>query len=67
MCQIRTLNAKVATKIRLGHIDMFNLDIHIISLPVGLLSPDEFAARMQKGRRIIRQQLGEQDQSVQDT
>ena len=57
LTKVHTLNAKVSAKIRLGHIDVLDFDLHVISLTIGLLSPDEFTARVQKRRRIIRHEL----------
>lgn len=52
----QTLDSKVATEIRLGHINMFNLDIDIVDLTVWLLSSSELAAWTEK-RGVVREEL----------
>ncbi len=45
MCgsQALTLDAQIATQKRLAHIHMLDVDLHIIHLTIGLLSPAKLA------------------------
>ena len=55
-CQ-RTLDAQIAAKERLAHVDVFQFHLHIVDLAIGLLGAREFASGTEKGRRGCRQQL----------
>ena len=44
-----TLDAEVAAEIRCGEVDVFDLHLHVVDLPVRLLRPFEFAPGAQEG------------------
>lgn len=54
----RTLDAQVAADEGFGHVDVLDLDLHFIYLPVGLLRADKLAAIAEKGRCIWKHGLG---------
>lgn len=45
----RTLDAEVTAEIRLGQVNVFDLDLDFVDLPVGLLRSFEFAPGAQEG------------------
>lgn len=48
-----TLDTEVATQVRSSEIDVFDLDLHVVDLPVRLLRPFEFGAGAEEGSCCI--------------
>ena len=53
----RTFDAQIAAQLRLSHVDMLDVHLNIVVLPIGLLRAFELAAGAQEGGGRVRDHL----------